>query len=913
MFAASLTRLVGQHSRNILRIRGKPSVTTTRWRSNLPLNTVVLFVPQQEAWVVERMGKFHTVLEPGINVLIPLLDRVKYVQSLKEIAIDVPKQGAITADNVSLNIDGVLYLRINNPYLASYGVEDPEFAITQLAQTTMRSELGKISLDKVFRERESLNMLIVDAINKASEAWGITCLRYEIRDIRLPQRVQDAMQMQVEAERKKRAAILESEGVREAEINIAEGKKKSRILASEAVKIEQINNAQGQAEGLTVLSEALTHQQGLNAASLAAAQSYIVAFQKLSEKSNTLILPSNVADVSGVVGSAVTMYRTLANNFQASGTTTGPPAGSHPVRLRSSDSRQSSSAWHCLAAGFTFITAPRYLYRTFSLTYSQLRIQQNRRWALFPVLHIMYCYELKGLPRAAAVGGRSEVVMPSYKSQSEGSGWPQDVGILAIEVYFPSQYVDQAELEIFDGVSQGKYTVGLGQSKMGFCSDREDINSLCLTALARLMERTCVGYENIGRLEVGTETIIDKSKSVKSVLMQLFEDSGNTDVEGIDTTNACYGGTAALINAVNWIESSSWDGRYAVVVAGDIAVYARGPARPTGGAGAVAMLIGPHAPLILERGLRGSHMCHVYDFYKPDLTSEYPTVDGKLSIQCYLSALDSCYATYSRKANATKDASLPTMSLDQLDAVIFHSPFCKLVQKSLARLAFNDFLATPTDQVINRYPGLEVFREKKLEDTYFDRDVEKAFMSQSEAAFRVKTKPSLLLASQVGNMYTPSVFGGLASHISCNTTESLAGQRVALFSYGSGLAATMFSLRVTRDSQGPDSTLARLVNSLVDLPTLLETRTKVDPQVFAQTMQLREETHHKAPYTPKGSVELLFPGTWYLNHVDEMHRRSYTRHPYTTPGTAATSTTSATIVKDIPSPLPSDRQAREQL
>ncbi|KAK3868502.1 hypothetical protein Pcinc_026103 [Petrolisthes cinctipes] len=517
------------------------------------------------------------------------------------------------------------------------------------------------------------------------------------------------------------------------------------------------------------------------------------------------------------------------------------------------------------------------------------------------------------LQRAAAIGGRSEVVMPSYKSQSEGSGWPQDVGILAIEVYFPSQYVDQAELEIFDGVSQGKYTVGLGQSKMGFCSDREDINSLCLTALARLMERTRVGYENIGRLEVGTETIIDKSKSVKSVLMQLFEDSGNTDVEGIDTTNACYGGTAALINAVNWIESSSWDGRYAVVVAGDIAVYARGPARPTGGAGAVAMLIGPHAPLILERGLRGSHMCHVYDFYKPDLTSEYPTVDGKLSIQCYLSALDSCYATYSRKANATKDASLPTMSLDQLDAVIFHSPFCKLVQKSLARLSFNDFLATPTDQVTNRYPGLEVFREKKLEDTYFDRDVEKAFMSQSEAAFRVKTKPSLLLASQVGNMYTPSVFGGLASYISCNTTESLAGQRVALFSYGSGLAATMFSLRVTQDSQGPDSTLARLVNSLVDLPTLLETRTKVDPQVFAQTMQLREETHHKAPYTPKGSVELLFPGTWYLNHVDEMHRRSYIRHPYTTPGTAATSTTSATIVKDIPSQLPSDRQAREQL
>lgn len=156
-------------------------VVAVRHRSSTPLNTILMFVPQQEAWIVERMGKFHRILEPGLNILIPIVDRVKYVQSLKEIAIDVPKQSAITSDNVTLNIDGVLYLRIVDAYLASYGVEDPEFAITQLAQTTMRSELGKISLDKVFRERENLNVSIVDAINKASEAWGITCLRYEIR------------------------------------------------------------------------------------------------------------------------------------------------------------------------------------------------------------------------------------------------------------------------------------------------------------------------------------------------------------------------------------------------------------------------------------------------------------------------------------------------------------------------------------------------------------------------------------------------------------------------------------------------------------------------------------------------------------------------------------------------------------
>ncbi|KAK2106712.1 Hydroxymethylglutaryl-CoA synthase, mitochondrial [Saguinus oedipus] len=182
--------------------------------------------------------------------------------------------------------------------------------------------------------------------------------------------------------------------------------------------------------------------------------------------------------------------------------------------------------------------------------------------------------------------------------------WPKDVGILALEVYFPAQYVDQTDLEKYNNVEAGKYTVGLGQTRMGFCSVQEDINSLCLTVVQQLMERTQLPWDSVGRLEVGTETIIDKSKAVKTVLMDLFQDSGNTDIEGIDTTNACYGGTASLFNAANWMESSSWDGRYAMVVCGDIAVYPQGNARPTGGAGAVAMLIGPKAPLALEQGLR---------------------------------------------------------------------------------------------------------------------------------------------------------------------------------------------------------------------------------------------------------------------------------------------------------------------
>ncbi|CAD6201398.1 GSCOCG00000201001-RA-CDS [Cotesia congregata] len=293
-----------------------------REKSSTPLNTIIMFVPQQEAWIVERMGKFHRMLEPGLNFLVPFIDNIKYVQSLKEMAIDVPKQSAITRDNVTLDIDGVLYLRVNDPYKTSYGVEDPEFAIIQLAQTTMRSELGKIALDNVFREREDLNVNIVESINKAGEDWGITCLRYEIRDIRLPSRVQEAMQMQVEAERKKRAAILESEGIRSADINVAEGKRQARILASEAEKQEQINKASGEAnallavaearaQALQIVAKALGHEDGKNAAALNVAEQYVHAFSNLAKTNNTLILPSNVGNVSGLVAQAMSIYKQL--------------------------------------------------------------------------------------------------------------------------------------------------------------------------------------------------------------------------------------------------------------------------------------------------------------------------------------------------------------------------------------------------------------------------------------------------------------------------------------------------------------------------------------------------------------------------------------------------------------------------
>jgi len=440
--------------------------------------------------------------------------------------------------------------------------------------------------------------------------------------------------------------------------------------------------------------------------------------------------------------------------------------------------------------------------------------------------------------------------------------WPKDVGIRAIHFVIPSLYVDQTDLEQYDQVSEGKYTIGLGQKQMGFCTDLEDINSLCLTAVSQLMEINNTSYSDIGRLEVGTETIIDKSKSVKTVLMKLFEPSGNFEVEGIDTTNACYGGTAALFNALSWIESSAWDGRLAIVVAADIAIYGKGNARPTGGAGAVAMLIGPNASLVIERGLRGTYMNHAYDFFKPDLTSEFPVVDGKLSIQCYLNALDQCYKSYLSKCN-------DNLNLNKFDSFIFHTPYCKLVQKSLARLYLNDFVNSNTKD--ENYPGLEQYKDLHLPDTYFDRDVEKIFMERSKSIFEKMTKPSLLLASRVGNMYTPSVYSGLASYLVSLPSENLIGKKVGVFSYGSGLASSMYSIKIV------DNELPALVSNLKKSIDNLEKRTRLTPEQFTEVLEVRQKSLHQAPYVPVSNKDQLFAGTWYLSNIDELHRRYYER------------------------------------
>ncbi|KAL2890532.1 Hydroxymethylglutaryl-CoA synthase [Ceratocystis lukuohia] len=443
------------------------------------------------------------------------------------------------------------------------------------------------------------------------------------------------------------------------------------------------------------------------------------------------------------------------------------------------------------------------------------------------------------------------------------SARPQNIGIKAVEIYFPSQYVQQSELEKFDNVSTGKYTIGLGQTSMSFCDDREDIYSMALTVVSNLIKKNNIDVNNIGRLEVGTETLLDKSKSVKTVLMQLFGE--NTDIEGVDTVNACYGGTNAFFNTVNWVESSAWDGRDAIVVAGDIALYAKGNARPTGGAGIVAMVVGPNAPIVAEPGLRGTYMEHAYDFYKPDLASEYPYVDGHYSLTCYTKALDAAYRAYCKREakQAAADASKPT--LDRFDYMCFHAPTCKLVQKSYARLLYHEYLANPESASFAEVaPEL---RDMDYTKSLTDKAVEKTFMGLTKKAFQEKVSPGIQVATLCGNMYCGSVWGGLASLLSHVEPASFAGKRIGLFSYGSGLAASFMSFRVVGDV----SPIAKALN----LKNRLAERRAVAPETFDAMCELRHKAHLQKNFTPVGDESTVAPGTYYLEHVDDMFKRSY--------------------------------------
>jgi regulator of protease activity HflC (stomatin/prohibitin superfamily) len=275
-------------------------------------------VPQQNAWVVERLGKFHETLLPGLNLIVPFIDRVAYRHSLKEVPLDIPEQVCITKDNTQLAVDGIIYFQVVDPKLASYGTSDYVIAITQLAQTTLRSEVGKMELDKTFESRDEINRQIVAVLDEAGRTWGIKVLRYEIKSLTPPESILRAMQAQITAEREKRALIAKSEGQRQEEINLADGQRQAAILSSEGEKQAAINRAQGEASAIITVAEATANavrqiasaigtEGGLQAANLKVAELYIAAFGNLAKQGNTLIVPSNLTDVSTLVSTAMTV------------------------------------------------------------------------------------------------------------------------------------------------------------------------------------------------------------------------------------------------------------------------------------------------------------------------------------------------------------------------------------------------------------------------------------------------------------------------------------------------------------------------------------------------------------------------------------------------------------------------------
>ncbi|OFY64631.1 MAG: stomatin 2 [Bacteroidetes bacterium RBG_13_43_22] len=281
--------------------------------------SMIKVVPQRTAIIIERLGKFRAVFTAGFQVLIPFIDKVRYRHTLKEQAIDVASQICITRDNISVEVDGILYLQVLDPQKASYGIDNYRFASIQIAQTTMRSVIGKLELDRTFEERETINVSIVDAVDKASEPWGVKVTRYEVKNIIPPQSIKDAMEKQMRAEREKRAVIAESEGTRQAKINNADGDKQEFILKSEGEKQKRINEAAGKASeieqvanatanGLRAISKAISEENGLNAVNLRIAEQYLMAFSGLAKTNNTMILPSNLSDIAGIVATATSVF-----------------------------------------------------------------------------------------------------------------------------------------------------------------------------------------------------------------------------------------------------------------------------------------------------------------------------------------------------------------------------------------------------------------------------------------------------------------------------------------------------------------------------------------------------------------------------------------------------------------------------
>ncbi|KAI6213475.1 hypothetical protein M3Y94_00155000 [Aphelenchoides besseyi] len=444
------------------------------------------------------------------------------------------------------------------------------------------------------------------------------------------------------------------------------------------------------------------------------------------------------------------------------------------------------------------------------------------------------------------------------------------VGIKAIELYFPKCYVEQTELEKFNGAASGKYTNGMGLQQMGFCDDYEDVCSLALNVTFNLLKKYAIDPQTIGFLEVGTETLIDKSKSVKTSLMRSELFNGNADIEGVDVKNACYGGTQALFHAIDWIASNYvYRKKLAIVVMTDIANYESGAARCTGGAGAVALLIGPNAPLVFDRGTRATYMSDKYDFYKPvyGMSTEYPKVISKLTIDCYMTALDECYRLFQQKSS---EQTAEEVSISKFHAVLCHCPFYKLVQKSYGRLYQLDCQSGRISDAESK----EVLELKKTDNDFWKRLL---ILCQNQMDKQVA--PFFNFNRRIGNMYTASLYASLVSVISNVTLENVHDKRLLLFSYGSGVASSMFSMHF--DVQGGrGDQLLKMRKIAVEARDRLDERIVVTPEEYTEAIQRREVQLHDGKYKPEKREVELFPHSWYLKEITDELQRVYEQHSF---------------------------------
>ena len=450
----------------------------------------------------------------------------------------------------------------------------------------------------------------------------------------------------------------------------------------------------------------------------------------------------------------------------------------------------------------------------------------------------------------------------------------ENLGIIDIQIYFPRYYVSQYDLEEYDKVPHGKYTIGLGQTNMSFVDDNEDINSMCLTVLDKLIKKNNISLNQISRIEVGTETIIDKSKSVKTHLMELFKDTNNNDIEGVTVLNACYGGISALLNTFNWLFSKYYDNKFAIVICGDNASYGKGPARPTGGCGTIGILLGKGGSLLLEN-VRASYMKNAYDFYKPNPSSEYPTVDGHHSLDCYLEALYNCLNNYQNKKGIINY---------NKDFFCFHCPYSKLVEKAFYQLKCFELYYNYINNVTEIYKFVNSI-EKEIINEIIEKDgkfwriskniqdkIKKIFYNN----FKKLIEPGLFLCKQLGNLYTGSIFGFLLSLLLNLSTkkQSLIGSRIFLFSYGSGLTSTLLVLDVDNEKY------KKIILKNKDIIIKLNERIKISPFLYESILLKKEKLYLKNNYIPYGKIEDLFEGTFYLTKIDNLWRRFYAQKSY---------------------------------